>query len=280
MIDKITNNQELSMYNHLLSRGMAPESYNGIMIFEDVVIFTLWNLSGQMVGYQQYRPGASKERKNDPREGRYYTSLHGDKNEKPIGVWGLESLSLDPHVLVIVEGIFDACQIHRLGVPCVALLNSSYKHYKNWLTCLGRKIYKIEDSNGSKLGPYTNIELPEGKDDVGECDKFEVFDMLCKNINLLQLHSIMGFWTTDFEESSQHTKKKYYAGDVRVDLDGADFTSMLTSPSEFVSLNKELNGRLAASFNVPVEFLTHPDYQLDIEKDIIEQIVKDVKNGL
>lgn len=253
----ITNTE---MYNHLIERGLYPENYNGIMTFDDVVIFPLWNLSGQMVGYQQYRPEASKERKNDPREGRYYISLHGDKNEKPIGVWGLESLSMDPHILIITEGIFDACQFHRFGVPAIALLNSSYKHYRNFLTCLGRKIYKVEDDHGSKLGPYTNIELPEGKTDVGECDEFEVFDMLCKTINLFQLHSIMGYLTTKSEESSPKITKTFV--DVVPDrqLDGTYTLSTPECPEKDVNDHAvyELSiiiQKAAAASNIPLNFV-------------------------
>ena len=53
-----------------------------------VATFPLYNLSGLMVGYQMYRPGASKERKNDPREGRYFTR----KSEGTLAVWGLTTV--------------------------------------------------------------------------------------------------------------------------------------------------------------------------------------------
>lgn len=159
---------------HLEGRHFEVSRYSGVMCFEDVVILPLWNLSGQYVGYQQYRPGAPKEYKNDPREGRYYTSLHGEKHHKPLGVWGVESLEYDPRYVVIVEGVFDACRLHNLNVPCVALLNSSYKPFRNWLTALGRKVFKIEDDHGSQLGPYQNLCLPEGRGDLGECSESEV----------------------------------------------------------------------------------------------------------
>lgn len=164
----------MDLHQHLLDRHLEVERYSGIMVMEDVVVFPLWNLSGQMVGYLQYRPGASKQKRNNPREGRYYTSLHGNKNEKPLAVWGLESLSYDPRYLVIVEGIFDACRLHNYNVPAVALLTASSKHAKNWLNSLGRKIYKIDDDHASKLGPYPNIELPINRADVGECSHKEL----------------------------------------------------------------------------------------------------------
>lgn len=168
-----------TLRDHLKERQLDISRYSGIHVADDVVTFTLWNLSGMFIGYQQYRPGAEKKKmKNDPREGRYYTSLHGNKGEKPFAVWGPESLSYDPSVIVIVEGIFDACRIHTLNVPAVALLNSSFKQAKNWLTCLGRKVYKVEDDHESKLGPYQNLPLPIGRGDVGECTDAELSSML------------------------------------------------------------------------------------------------------
>ncbi len=170
----------MDMVKHLQDRHLDIDKYNGIMLFEDVIIFPLWNLSGQFVGYQQYRPFADKACKNDPRDGRYYTSLHGNKGEKPLAVWGLESFDYDPKIVVIVEGIFDACRLHNHGVPCVALLTSSHKHFRNWLTSLGRKVYKVEDDHGSKLGPYQALDIPEGRADIGDSSCKEILDMLKK----------------------------------------------------------------------------------------------------
>jgi len=160
------------MIEHLESRHLQLERYNGIYVSDDVVCFTLWNLSGQMCGYQQYRPDADKKKKNHPREGRYYTSIHGGKNEKKVAVWGLETLAYRSDVLVITEGIFDCCRFHNYDIPAVALLSSSWKHYRNWLLCLDRKIYKAEDESGSSLGPFENIPCPEK--DFGECREHQM----------------------------------------------------------------------------------------------------------
>lgn len=168
----------MDLKRHLQDRHLDISKYDGIQFGDDFVIFPLWNLSGQFVGYQQYRPDASKERKNDPREGRYYTSLHGDKGNKPLAVWGLESLSYDSSYLVVVEGIFDACRLHNFNIPCVAALTSNTKHLRGWLTSLGRKIYKVEDDHGSKLGPYKNLGIPSGRGDLGESTDEEIKEML------------------------------------------------------------------------------------------------------
>lgn len=176
----------MNLKRHLNDRQLWLSLYDGIQIVEeeDLVIFPLWNLSGQMVGYQQYRPNATKDKKNDPREGRYYTSLHGNKYEKPLGVWGLETYHFDSRYLFITEGIFDACRLHNLGIPAVALLNSSHKHYKNWLTSTGRRIIKVEDDHGSSLGPYENLSIPSDRSDLGECTDDEIFDALLNSIGI------------------------------------------------------------------------------------------------
>ena len=158
----------MDIAKHLQARGLDISLYSWVSIFDDVALFWLWNLSGQLVGYQQYRPEADKQAKNDPRDGRYYTSIHGDKYSKPLAVWGLESLDYRSDVLVISEGIFDACQFHNIGVPCVAVLSSSAKPLRNWLWCLNREIYQAIDREGSKLGQYKTLHPAPGYSDFGE----------------------------------------------------------------------------------------------------------------
>lgn len=173
------SDNDFYLNEHLKERHLQIDRYNGIMITnEESIIFPLWNLSGQMVGYQQYRPNASKDKKNNPREGRYYTSIHGNKYNKQIGMWGLESYHYNNKVLVITEGIFDCCRLHNLNIPAVALLSSSSGFYKNWLTSTGRKIYKVEDSHGSLLGPYENLNIPYYRNDIGDCTSDEIIDSI------------------------------------------------------------------------------------------------------
>lgn len=166
--------------SHLESRYFDLSRYNGVYISNDdyVITFSLWNLSGQMVGLQQYRPFADKIKKNHPREGRYYTSIHGHSNEKPLGVWGLESFNYRFDMLVICEGVFDACRFHNHNIPAIAVLGSSWKHYRNWITSLGRKNYKAEDDHGSDLGPFESIILPFNRPDIGECDEYEIKNII------------------------------------------------------------------------------------------------------
>lgn len=111
---------ESLILNHLYSRGFTENLINiinpAIDDNEGVATFYLWNLSGQLVGYQQYRPGADKTKSNCPRDARYYTHRRGSKERVAIG--GLETYHWAPYVCA-VEGIFDAVPLWVRGIPCV-----------------------------------------------------------------------------------------------------------------------------------------------------------------
>lgn len=102
---------------------------------ERVATFPLWNLSGEMVGYQAYRPDADKVQKNDLK-GRYYTYKGVKllpKHNKTVAVWGLESWFLST-TLFITEGIFDAARLTQRGYSAVAVLsNDPNTSTLNWL---------------------------------------------------------------------------------------------------------------------------------------------------
>lgn len=115
---------------HLISRGMDPSKYHIMYDSEDrIITFYLYNLSGAIVGYQQYRMDQpSKQKKNDPKSGRYFTYLPRDVD----GVFGLEVLNYDDRTIYIVEGIFKAAVLHRLGYNAVAVLSATPKRMKPW----------------------------------------------------------------------------------------------------------------------------------------------------
>ena len=166
----------MNLSSHLESRHMDVSRYSSIHLDEEngLVLFLLWNLSGQLVGYQQYRPSASKKGQNNPRENRYYTSIHGNRNEKPLAVWGLETLAYRKDLLVICEGVFDACRLHNQGIPAIATLTGTPRHLDLWLFSLGRKLYTVPDDHGSKLGRYEELQLPPDRGDLGECTEEEI----------------------------------------------------------------------------------------------------------
>ena len=146
---------------------------------EGVATFPLWNLSGQMVGYQQYRPSGDKKCFNHPKDGRYFTY----RKNKVIGVWGLESWNLSP-TLFMTEGIFDAARLTALGYSAIATLSNDVDDTTTrWLYMVraSRRIVAICDGDvaGRKLAKYGSIfhVMPEGKD-MGEASDSYVTEFL------------------------------------------------------------------------------------------------------
>jgi len=136
---------------------------------ERVATFFLYNLSGQIVGYQQYRPDADKVKNNHPTGGRYFTY----RNKDTLGVWGVESLYLTPHVLFVTEGIFDAARLTERGFSAVAALsNNPTKDFKNWLSFLNRKVVAVcdNDSAGRRLAKFGDVAVFTEDKDLGDAD--------------------------------------------------------------------------------------------------------------
>jgi hypothetical protein len=151
--------------------------YGSAVSFDDeTAAFLLFNLSGQLVGYQQYRPFADKKKHNDPKEGRYFTYA---KNN--LAVWGLETFHYRDDVLFLTEGVFDACKLHALNLPAVAVLANDPKMLRPWLFALTRFGVAVcdNDSAGMELAKCANLALTctTGKD-LGDMTLAEVREFL------------------------------------------------------------------------------------------------------
>jgi hypothetical protein len=150
-------------------RELDLTKYSGVSVHNNVYTFPLWNLLGQMVGYQQYRPDMGKGRTTNPKDMRYYTYLPKHTNT----AWGLETLNTKKPYLLVVEGVFDAVKLHNAGVNALAVLANDPKPLKRWLDTLGYLIVPVCDGDaaGKKLAKLTNCDkveyLPEGFD-VGD----------------------------------------------------------------------------------------------------------------
>lgn len=163
----------MDMHAHLLSRHLDPSRYQ-CHLSDEVVCFWLFNLSGQLVGYQQYRPFATKKLDNRP-EGRYFTCLHNQ-----LGVWGMETFYYRDDVLFVVEGVFDACRLHNLGLPAVAVLGNHPKPLLSWLYALPRKVVVVADDDkaGQNLHRYGTEVLVATNHDLGDMSDAEVRSLL------------------------------------------------------------------------------------------------------
>lgn len=164
------------MLEHLKSRDFPVEDLP-FWLNEDSVTFPVWNLSGQLVGYQRYRPEGAKGKTNDPRLARYFTRVKDGR----VGVWGLETWRYTPHHLFITEGIFDACRLAKRGFSVIAILS----HKPNpstvrWLRTIHRTTTAVcdDDPAGRILGRLAqrSVVTPDG--DLGDMTSEWISDML------------------------------------------------------------------------------------------------------
>lgn len=171
-----------SLAHHLHDRFFSMNLHRA-WLDQDIVTFPLWNLSGQLVGYQQYRPGATKDAKNDPREGRYFTRLARDR----VGVWGLESWNFSD-TLFVCEGVFDACKVTWLGYSAVALFSNEINDSTaSWLNVVQahRPVVALcdGDSVGLGLSKYAHAHVQMNPwHDVGDAP-LEYVNKLCQQFN-------------------------------------------------------------------------------------------------
>lgn len=164
--------------SHLKSRHLDIELHKPLLDEEKhVATFLLYNLSGQVVGFQQYRPNASKTKSNDPREGRYFTY----KGVSKVAVFGVESLHLTPGIVFVTEGVFDAARLTSKGVSALAVLsNNPTSDVRNFLRSLGRLVVAVcdNDSAGRKLASVGHVAVTLDGKDLGDSTDEEVENLL------------------------------------------------------------------------------------------------------
>jgi DNA primase len=181
---------------HLKLRGVDSSKTRYIIDEEtEDVYFFLYNLSGQMVGYQKYNPNYEKIGQrglSNPRMAKYFNIVTDDGDgSKKIAVWGLESTKFTDKYLFITEGIFDAARIQEAGYPAIAVLcNNPSNSLKSWLDTMPQKKIVIYDNDKPgrlliKVGDYA-YTVPEGKDinDLNPTDAKKFIEECLLKINL------------------------------------------------------------------------------------------------
>ncbi len=151
---------------HLQDRGLENPSFYNASVDEGVVTFPLYEFGDRMVGYQDYRPFAPRNSAN-VREARYFTYLP----KKVFGYFGLNTLDRAGPVY-LVEGVFKAVKLHRLGLAAIALMGSETKQHMSQLSLMGRPYIGIGDNDPAgerfarKLNGFTSpIDLDEMTDE-------------------------------------------------------------------------------------------------------------------
>ena len=125
--------------------------------------FLLYNLSGQLTGYQFYNPQGSKTIFQDKLQSKYYT--YRNKHYPTVTLWGIESLNSPHQPVFLTEGIFDAARMTSLNFSALATLtNNPPKDYINFFLLLNRPIIAVCDNDvaGRKLKKFGHYyETPE-----------------------------------------------------------------------------------------------------------------------
>lgn len=183
--------EKYNILSHLKERGIDVTKTRPIIDEETQdVFFFLYNLSGQLVGYQKYNPNYEKTGQNkltDPKLAKYFTWVTEEGNVKKNAVWGLESIKLTDKFMFITEGIFDAARIHEAGYPSISVLgNNPSPGIKSWLNTLPQKKIVIADNDipGRRLkllGDYSfNTEVGKDINDLS-VEEAKIFLNSCLN---------------------------------------------------------------------------------------------------
>jgi hypothetical protein len=171
---------------HIRDRGIDPDKIHVILDKDsNRAIFLLYNLSGKLIGYQQYNPNQPKahfkgEAGKDVVKYYTYVSKQPDRKESELSVWGLENIDFDKDKEIwVTEGVFDAVKLVNAGLPAIAALTSTpSKQLRQWFQITGKKIIVILDSDdaGSKLKSIATIayNVPKPYKDLGEMSQKEV----------------------------------------------------------------------------------------------------------
>lgn len=172
----------MNIYSHLKERNVNINLHRPIIDEENcIATYLLYNLSGQIVGYQQYNPLGDRKVNNKP-NARYYTYV--SKNKSSVVLYGLESLDISDGVIYVTEGIYDAMRLTNKGQTALATLtNSPSKDVINQLKLLNRPIVVVCDNDNAgrklaKCGDY--VEVVEGAKDLAEAPESYVDHLIKK----------------------------------------------------------------------------------------------------
>jgi DNA primase len=167
-----------TVLEHLKDRHLDVDLHRPMVDeVERVATFFLYNLTGQLVGFQQYRPEGDKKPNNNPKLGKYFTY----RKQPTLAVWGVESLFLSPNVVFVCEGLFDAARLTERGFSALAVLsNNPSPDLRNWLTCLNRKVVAVcdNDAAGRKLAKFGDVVLFTDEKDLGDSSDEYVTNLL------------------------------------------------------------------------------------------------------
>lgn len=139
----------MSFKDHLLIRNYDPSLYINQTIYEEnnLLVVHIYNLDGMFTGYQRYNPIGNKDKKPNL-ESKYLTyTMKGEK-----AFWGLETIDYSKDTLYVVEGLFKASALHRLGLNAICVFGNSAKHLSDVLLSFNMKLIAICDNDDNDAG--------------------------------------------------------------------------------------------------------------------------------
>lgn len=180
----------MNIYNHLEERHLDLKLYEQSVVVCDsnnVATFMMSDLGGtKLNGYQRYNPLGNKIRKNLEDSGRYFTHTPS----KVMSVWGLEFQStLLSKTMVIVEGVFKACRLHKTGINAIAVTGNNPKFAREEFLAFGLQYDTIvipdPDKAGRLLIKYGNrhIDVSEPLDELNEVEFTKLTKEILNNDN-------------------------------------------------------------------------------------------------
>lgn len=187
-------NEKESIEDHLLRRGVDPNRIH-LLVDKDsnTATFLIFNLSGKLVGYQQYNPVGEKsfrqtkdEKYKDLAKYWTYVTKGGEfNNKREIAVWGLDTYDWSKE-LFITEGIFDAAKIHNAGYAAIATLSNDPEPVKEWFRVVGKqkRLIAILDNDQSHAGDalrkyaHESYKTPDPFKDLGDMPQTAVNEFI------------------------------------------------------------------------------------------------------
>lgn len=126
----------------------------------EIITFYLWNLSGQLKGFQRYNWKGSKKNHNSV-DGKYFSV-----SKSGLSFFGLDYFDTTKKTTYICEGIFDAISLMQFG-NALAVLTNDPKHLSEQLSLLpGEKVAVCDDGKaGLKLSKFGDSFIICDKDE-------------------------------------------------------------------------------------------------------------------
>lgn len=176
---------EINILDHLKKRHFDVNLYKDIFIPNSLncIYFYIYNISGKFLGYQCYTPEKPKRNNQlDDAERRYNTEVTEVNKITEIAYFGLELLNPKDVNIFLVEGIFDACRLHNLGLNSLALLSSDVYRYREHLQSLGYNLIPVCEGDEAglklmKLGNCNEIIYLGNTLDLGDLSDEEIYEI-------------------------------------------------------------------------------------------------------